>query len=256
MGGFIAWLMMGTVYAEPQPGNPTTHEAQPNEELARAHLAEAVANYQTNLHGLAMQQFAALTVDTNAPPELRQEARIFLGEILYVQGDPDGAQRLFEQVLLENIEYQIDRFTHPPDVCGHFEYVRAYLVPTVSVEPVAMVVAPPPISAFAPFGVYHFRFNTRGRWPLIVGQTAFGLSSAALFVHLWRDHSYIEGDLQRQNQLFSLKAAQWSATFGYFGLWMYGSWDARRHWRINMAIQPAATHDDFPQLLLNARTAF
>ena len=223
---------------------------RPHVPTASERLEAAVQNYQTNRHGMAMQQLAILAIDPDIPSKVRQDARVYLGEILYIQGDVEGAKQLFEQVLTEEPGYQIDRFRHPPDVCGHFEYVRTYMVPiNPPPPPTTMVVLPMPASGYSPFAAYQFKYSTPQRWPMFVGQAGFGVASVALFGVLWSDHAiapsgqrqlqYEPGDTDQQRQLQVLKGTQWAVTTGFLGMWAWGSLDARRHWRLNMAVQPA-----------------
>lgn len=201
-------------------------------------LAEAVLNYQTNKHGLAMQQLAVLSIDPNIDSGVRQDARVYLGEILYIQGDTEAAKQLFEQVLIEDPSYQIDRFRHPPDVCGHFEYVRTYIVPTTT--PIPMVIRPMPAAGYAPFASYQFKYSTPKRWPIFIGQVSLGTASIGLFGLLLADRQWDTGDSEKQRRLQTLRVVQYSATAGFYGMWLWSGLDARRHWRINMAVQPAA----------------
>ena len=251
---FLLSLLVSTASANPP--EPTDSEAvdesggdtgaQPDDEgdvppiphvpTPAERLEEAVLNYQTNRHGLAMQQLAMLSIDQDIEQSVRQDARVYLGEILYIQGDTEGAKPLFEQVLTEDPTYQIDRFRHPPDVCGHFEYVRTYIVPQVS--PV-MIVRPMPPAGYAPFAAYQFKYTTSRRWPMMVGQVGFSAASLTLFGMLLADRTYSEDDEDKLQRLQTLRVAQISVTAGFYGMWLWSGLDARRHWRVNMAVQPA-----------------
>ena len=221
-------------------GEPAEDDAQPPAPLAptaKDKLDEAVLNYQTNKHGLAMQQLAILSIDPNIDSSVRQDARVYLGEILYVQGDTEGAKQLFEQVLTDEPNYQIDRFRHPPDVCGHFEYVRTYIVPIVTPPP--LVIRPMPAAGYAPFAAYQFKYTTPKRWPIFIGQLGFGIASVGLHGVLLADRQWLEGDTDKQRQLQRRRAIQYATTVGFYGMWLWSGLDARRHWRLNMAVQPA-----------------
>lgn len=226
-----------------EDGQQPAPEAEPPElpriQTPAEKLEEAVLNYQTNRHGLAMQQLAILSIDPDIDASVRQDARVYLGELLYIQGDTEGAKQLFEQVLIEDSGYEIDRFRHPPDVCGHFEYVRTYIVPTSTPTPPAMVIRPLPPAGYAPFAVYQFKHTTSSRWPLFLGQIGFGVSSAALFGVLLSNRSYLETDTAAQQRVTALRATQFTATAGFYGIWLLSGLEARRHWRVNLAVQPA-----------------
>ena len=88
-------------------------------------LDAAVRAYQLGRREEARQRFAAIVLDP-APMDaaVRQEARIYLGELSFTDGDQEGARTLFAAVFNEDAAAQIDPFRHPPDVCLFFEYVR------------------------------------------------------------------------------------------------------------------------------------
>ncbi|MDG1482086.1 MAG: hypothetical protein P8R54_21015 [Myxococcota bacterium] len=228
-----------TTGEEGQQPAPEPLPEPPRLQTPAERLEEAVLNYQTNRHGLAMQQLAILSIDPDIDASVRQDARVYLGELLYIQGDTEGAKQLFEQVLIEDSGYEIDRFRHPPDVCGHFEYVRTYIVPTSTPTPPAMVIRPLPPAGYAPFAAYQFKHTTSGRWPLFLGQIGFGVSSAALFGVLLSNRSYLETDTDAQQRVAVLRATQFTTTAGFYGMWLLSGLDARRHWRVNLAVQPA-----------------
>ncbi|MFT5681735.1 MAG: hypothetical protein ACI8RZ_002647 [Myxococcota bacterium] len=227
--------------AEPTPAAPELpHIPTPTEKLE-----EAVLNYQTSRHGLAMQQLALLSIDPEIESSVRQDARVYLGELLYIQGDTEGAKQLFEQVLTEDPSYEIDRFRHPPDVCGHFEYVRTYIVPEVEPTNPIMVLRSMPAAGYAPFAAYQFKYRTPRRWPLLVGQLSTGVASLVLYSVIWADPSYLETDPDTLQRLQALRVASFATTAGFYGLWGLGSLDARQHWRVNMAVQPAGDEVTF-----------
>jgi hypothetical protein len=239
----LAMLVSPAIASPPESPAPTDGEAGPETAEDPLHiptpaerLEEAVLNYQTSRHGLAMQ---LLAIDQTIVASVRQDARVYLGELLYIQGDTEGAKKLFEQVLTEDPDYQIDRFRHPPDVCGHFEYVRTYMVPTTTPVAPTMVLRPMPPAGYAPFAAYQFKYTTARRWPMLIGQLGFGAASVTIFGILLADHSYLENDDETLQSLQRLRLAQVSTTAGFYGMWLWGSLDARRHWRLNMAVQPA-----------------
>ena len=66
-----------------------------------------------------MQPFSIVIYASRSPKDIRQESIVYIAELLYIQGDKDSAKRFFEQLLMEEPNYHIDRFRHPPDVCGY-----------------------------------------------------------------------------------------------------------------------------------------
>ena len=70
------------------------------------------------------QRFLSLSMLPEVPNDIRQESIVYIAEILYIQGDKESANDFFEQLLMDDPKYQIDRFRHPPDVCGYFDFVN------------------------------------------------------------------------------------------------------------------------------------
>lgn len=205
---------------------------------AQAQLDEAVRRYQFGERDAAQGMFAALVIDPAAPSRVRQSARVYLGELLYVAGDKAEARRFFEQVLQREPAFEVDPFRHPPEVVGFFNYVRAYHTapPEPATEPAVplppTLVPPSPPSAMLGHGVYHFRHGKPGRGMLYLGlQGTFLAVDAVLWAGLLRDRSYLEGDeaervrLNRNRTLTGVMAA------GYWGTWLTSAVDANIHWR-------------------------
>lgn len=236
----LLWAALGArgVRAAEGPLTPAAGEAptSPSNDGA-ARLDDAVRAYQLGQRDLARSAFAALAVEAAAPPGLRQEARVYLGELLFTEGDEEGARRFFEQVLLADPGYTLDPFTHPPDVCGYFDYVRAYLGPA---RPPPAEVPPPvplrlpatPTSAFLPMGVYQFREGRSGAAMGLLGsQVAFVGANAALWVLLALDPTYTAGDAAEERRLKAMRAWTGVTAAGFYTSWVWGVRDATRHWR-------------------------
>jgi len=222
----------------------------------QSRLEAAVVAYQISNYQAAISILSDLAVNEDTPTEVRQEARIYLGEIRFVQDDEIGAQRFFEQVLSEDPNYRIDRFKHPPDVCSHFDYVRAYMADVATViEPTPPAVFKPmPIQGYLPMGIYQFQHNqTRQGTILLVGQATTVLTSMVLFGILWADHEYPAGDDIRHNELVALQRIQWTSTAAYYGFRAFGIAKSQRHWRLNMAFQ---NQDGVASTGLNASGSF
>jgi tetratricopeptide (TPR) repeat protein len=234
----LLWAALGArgAWAAEGPDTPAASGPAPADAWA-TRLDDAVRAYQLGQRDDARSAFAALAVEPEAPAALRQEARVYLGELLYTEGDEDGARRFFEQVLLADPAYTLDPFTHPPDVCGYFDYVRAYLGPAKPppVEPpppvpVRLPATPP--SAFLPLGVYQLREGRTGAGLGLLGsQLAFVGSNAALWVLLALDHSYTAGDAAEERRLKAMRAWTGVTAAGFYTSWVWGMSDATRHWR-------------------------
>ena len=125
----------------------------------------------------ALQIFIDLANEPSIPLSLKQEARVYIAELHYVKGNKVQAQAFFEQIVMADPEYQIDRFKHPPDVCGLFDFVKTYQQPNLPENPKALNSPQPfPITGYGPLGIYQLRYQ-----PLPKGYFSVGYKSL-----LWR----------------------------------------------------------------------
>ena len=217
-------LEIPEVLADPPPETAETAEQR---------LSGAVRAYQEGRPEEARVTLAALVNDPAlTDPELRQQARIYLGEVLYVGGQEDAAFKVFEVVLHEDPNYRVDPFRHPPDVCGFFEVVRAStsaLTPRPTLLPT--LPAPPPLSAWVGFGVYQSRHGSRPKGAvMMISQAGLGLASAAGYGWITSQRHY-RGGSETLAHLQTLKAVQWGVTAGFWGIYAWGALDARADWR-------------------------
>jgi len=211
--------------AEPLP----TPDAEPAPD-ANERLELAVRAYQSGQYEEARTSLALLVNDPGVSDvALRQQARIYLGEILYVQGQEDAAFKVFESVLIEAPDFRIDPFRHPPDVCGFFEVVRASIHATDTLPP------PRPTQSlkgtWTGFGAWQ---RTHGQPVLgnllLTGQVVLGLTSAATFAILARDHQVIIGSAD-EARTEAIRIVQWTSTAGFWGLYTWGTLSARHQAR-------------------------
>lgn len=228
---------------EPGLSEPETPPAEaPAPPDAQQRLSAAVRAYQEGRPDEARVELAALVNDTTLmDAELRQQARVYLGEVLYVDGQEDAAFKVFEVVLTEDPDYRVDPFRHPPDVCGFFEVVRAStsaLTPPPTILPPAP--SPAPLSAFVGFGVYQVRNGLEPKGALMMaGQLGLGVASAAGYAWITSQRRY-HGE-EALSRLQTLKLVQWSATAGFWGLYVWGTLDARADWRARSAPSAVGT---------------
>ena len=200
-------------------------------------LNEAVRIYQTGAPKNAQILLANIVNDPSYEDEpLRQRARVFLGEVLYLQQSEEEARRIFETVLTLEPNYIIDPFQHPPDVCGFFETIRAYIRPNEDTEAVLTAPVPPtPFNAYLGFGIYQLRHKERSLGTsMAIGQTTFGVISAAMFLGLLNDRGFTVGVDDERRAVQTRKVTQWAATTGFYGFWAWSAIDANRHWRTNV----------------------
>jgi len=199
-------------------------------DMGRERLNAAVADYKRGEVETAKLALAGIVNDPSIADEaLRQQARMYLGEMLYLQQKEDEARRLFEAVLNTDPGYTIDPFVHPPDVYGFFETVRAYLVTPRS--PTPPVRSPAPSSAYLGFGLYHFHSGqSRKGARIAMLQSLAGAVSLFGFAGLMDDRRYLDegGTLDR---LKLRRSVQWTSTAAFYGVWAWAAADAHQHWR-------------------------
>lgn len=223
-------LCVATIAARPQPATAQSVVApSPSDDLDAA-----VRAYQLGRREEARQRFAAIVLDP-APmdPAVRQEARIYLGELSFTDGDQEGARTLFTAVFNEDPAAQIDPFRHPPDVCLFFEYVRLSRPPPPKPAPPPLqVLARPPISAWAPFGAYQFGHNQKARGAAYAGGQALLLTTNIVMVTLLaQDHAFPVGDLAQERALNQTRVVGFAAGTSFYVLWATSILDAHGHWR-------------------------
>jgi hypothetical protein len=74
--------------------------------------------------------------------ELQQQAQVYLGVVLYFMGERDASWETFVSVSLNDPEYVMDPFVHPPDVETFFKSAREYAL-DFGRSPPRVIPAPP-----------------------------------------------------------------------------------------------------------------
>jgi hypothetical protein len=234
-------LMLSGGVARASDVAPTQADSELHSTAAPADLSpanrldDAVRLYQTGDPLQAQAHLAGIVNDTSFDDEaLRQRARVFLGEVLYLQQSEEEARRVFEAVLTLEPNYVVDPFEHPPDVSGFFETIRTYIRPP-DLPAMAAPVPPTPLSAYLGFGIYQLKYNQRALGTsMAIGQTTFGLISAMMFAGLLDNRKYTSGIDTEKRAVKTRKAIQWGATAGFYGFWGWSGIGANRHWRTNV----------------------
>jgi hypothetical protein len=203
-----------------------------------------VRAYQASRSDDAQALLAGLVNDeTYDNVQVRQQARVYLGEVLYRGDEQEAARRIFERVLTEDPSYRIDPFRHPPDVCGFFETIRAYIQPPP--PKVVRPVRPLPSIGYVGFGLYQLQHGRKGIGvAMLTTQTLAGILSAATFGHLLDSRFYPTGGY---DQTSALRTVQWSSTSVFWGTWVWSVLDAGSHWRSKAT--PAPADSPVPTLL-------
>src|SRR5204863_8666613 len=121
----LLWLALSGA-ARAAEGDDSS-SAAPSSEQDR--LEQAVAEYQSGRWDAAQVALTVLMSEAGVSQPVQQEARVYLGEVLYFRGDDEGARKIFEQVLTIDPEFQVDSFRHPPEILAQFEIARSSVAP-------------------------------------------------------------------------------------------------------------------------------
>lgn len=229
------------------PNATLSEEAQPSQEMRVSDLSFSerlslgTQLYQSGDKDSALKIFVELAGEESIPPSLRQESRVYIAEIYYVAGNKALAQEYFEQIIKSDPDYQIDRFRHPPDVCGLFDFVKTYQLPKK--EPMQNLTTQPrpfPISGYSPFGFYHLQNKNTYRGFIYAGlQVGMLTTSITTYAMLTNDHTYIRGDTNKLSELDRRLLIQRTATFAFYSLWGISLFDAQRHWNLHLSVIPS-----------------
>jgi hypothetical protein len=154
---------------------------------------------------------------------------------MYVQGDKESAQRLFEQVLKSNSSYRIDRFRHPPDVCAFFDFVKSYVNIPTPPKPIEKKKDRIPLAAYMPFGIYQLQYGASWKgYTYLTTQTITSATSIGLLIYLSSNNSYNVGDEDKKSSLEQLMLLQRVSTALFYGLWLSSSFDAQKNWGLQI----------------------
>jgi len=206
---------------------------------AQQRLDEAVVSYTSgDLEGARNALSDLLNDPALVDPELRLRARIYLGEVLYVEGQRAAAWDAFRAAIREQPDYHLDPYEHPPDIVAFFETVKAA---TTTLKdrlpdpnpPATTPTTPFPILGVLPFGLYQVTHDQPVRGSLLAfGELATGVGSVALYVSL-RNNNDAGTDRSAYKRLILQRDLQWACFAGFYGLWFTGVVDAQAHWRKN-----------------------
>ena len=204
-------------------------------------LRAAIRDYQLGRRSEARDLLVDLVTDNYSEDHaLRQQARVYLGEILYVGGDQEGARRFFEQVLTEDPSFEIDPYRHPPDVCGYFNYVRAYIAPTGTPDPILVARRPAPALSWIPFGAWQLKNHRplKGVAYLLTG-AASGTGSLVVWSILRSDHGWRQGDEDERKRLQRLEYLGYGLTSTFYATALISLIDSQVAWRQEAASSPS-----------------
>lgn len=221
----LLWLALSGV-ARAAAGEQPPSNAPASEQDA---LERAVAEYQSGRWDAAQLALTLLMSDSTVSEPVKQEARVYLGEVLYFRGDDEGARKIFEQVVSIDPDFQVDPFRHPPEILAQFEIARSSVAPFPRPEPVRTKFG----ATFVPFGGYHLKHDRPVMGAtLLVTQVGLIAVGTTLWLGLLpvEERTYVVGtpeeqDIKRRNALGPI--CGWTAV----GIYMVGFLDAQHDWR-------------------------
>lgn len=195
--------------------------------------AELAREWLATLHGRVVHG------EVVPGPEVA-EALTWLGEVQYLDGDPDAARLTFLDLLQREPDAEISPYHHPTEVVNLFDLVRTEVRArnTPPPPPPPPPRPPAPVWVLAPFGIPQFGQGRTGAGFTSAGiQVALGAASIGTYAVLrnrWNDDDQpgIPLDSPRERTVERWRyRAQWPATFAFYGAWALGSWEAARHHR-------------------------
>ncbi len=208
---------------------PPDPDAPFPEELDRAKRL-----YRLGCHTWALAHLSSLDVRRRVeavPDELDLEARLYLGEVLFVLDRPADARRTFEAALLDHPDATMGLLEHDPDVADLFRAVKAELQARRPVVPVEPDLPPRPRWTYLPYGIGHLRKGDSPRFLLYGGgQLAFATVAAVT----WAVHRRTwPGPVEEEeiNNSLRVKAVNYGATLGFVAVYLASQVDAGRRWR-------------------------
>ena len=195
-------------------------------------LNQAVHFYQMSDRTEAMQRFLSISMNETYPESVRQEARIYMAEILLLEGNADGAKQFIREILRANPNYQIDRFRHPPEICSFFDEIKeSSPIPLTKEDNDPEFRPTPNASIFLPFGSHQIR---KKKW---LKGIACSTSQVLLAGGSLGMRSYLQTNqnpkapIEDEATLNTILIGQYSATTLFYLSWMGCSFDAYRTWK-------------------------
>jgi hypothetical protein len=211
------------------PGRAAEGDARGGAPAEQARLEQAVAEYQSGRWDAAQLALTVLISDPSVTQSVQQEARIYLGEVVYTRGDEEGARKIFEQVLAIDPDFQVDPFRHPPEILTQFEIARSSVSPFPRPEPFRAKFA----ETLVPAGWYQLRYGRPAKGTtFLIAQTGLTAVSLTMWISLLPDveRRYNVGSLEErsaQQRTTVQLITGWAAA----GTYLWGFLDAQNQWR-------------------------
>jgi hypothetical protein len=206
--------------------------APANTQEAIITLNQAVQFYQMSDRTEAMQRFLSISMNDSYPESVKQEARIYMAEILLIEGNADGAKIFIQDTLDSNFEYQIDRFRHPPEICDFFDETKAIMpqIKPIKENPIE-VRTYLPTSIFLPLGVHQIRRKQYLRG-VVCSSSQVLLASGSIWMRSYiRSNQNPDAPSKDEARLNNMLIGQWSSSALFYLTWAGCTLDAYRTWK-------------------------
>jgi len=233
----LLWLaLVGTGRAAEGDESPSDAPASDQDRLE-----QAVAEYQSGRWDAAQLALTLLMSDATVSQPVQQEARVYLGEVLYARGDEEGARKIFEQVLSIEPDFQVDPFRHPPEILAQFEIARSSVAPFPRPEPFRAKFS----ETFVPGGWFQLRYGRPVTGAtLLVTQASFLAVNMAMLVSLWpaeaRNYTDTTPDSPEEREAKIRTGVYVGSGVGFWTVAIFGMLDAQHQWRTERARNVAA----------------
>ena len=225
----LLWLALSGTGRAAEGDDPPSYT--PASEQDR--LEQAVAEYQSGRWDAAQLALTLLISDTSVSQAVQQEARIYLGEVVYARGDEEGARKIFEQVLIIDPDFQVDPFRHPPEILAQFEIARSSVAPFPRPEPFRAKFS----ETLVPAGWFQLRYGRPAAGTaFLVTQVGLTATSLTMWISLLPDEErrYDAGSPQ-ETSARARTTVQLVTGWAAVGSYVWGILDAQHQWRTERA---------------------
>jgi hypothetical protein len=235
----LLWLALSSAAGAAEGDDPQSAAPASDEDR----LEEAVAEYQSGRWDAAQVALTLLMSDSNVSLPVQQEARVYLGEVLYFRGDDEGARKIFEQVLSIDPDFQVDPFRHPPEILAQFEIARSSVAPFPKPEPFRAKFG----ETLIPGGYFQLRYGRPAMGTaLLATQASLAALNLTMLASLWtsesRTYTDTTPDSPEETSLKARSAIYTGSGIGFWTVYLLGWLDANHQWHT----QRDATLADMP----------
>ena len=165
----------------PAPVEATSPPWEPEERLKAATEAFLSGDLER-----ARDAYVLLVADPNLElthPDVRREAQVYLAALDFNEGAQQTARNTFRSILLEDPDFRLDPFAHPPEMLAEFELMRVQVEAELAAAP---SVLPErrlnPLLLVVPGGLQ--LYNEQQAYGLVVLGGVVGLAAVSGGLHL------------------------------------------------------------------------